>query len=79
MFAKILLIAASVLVFWSVTPHSSGAHGNKQTYRVQPYDTLWTIAQTRYSGDVSSAVWQIEQANHLSGADIRPGQILLLP
>ena len=79
MFAKILLIAASVLVLWSVTPHSSGAHGSKQLYRVQSYDTLWTIAETRYSGDVSRAIWQIEQANHLSGADIRPGQVLVLP
>jgi hypothetical protein len=46
---------------------------------VKPYDTLWTIAQAHYGGDVRSAIWQIEQANHLAGGEIAAGQRLVLP
>jgi LysM repeat protein len=46
---------------------------------VQPYDTLWTIAASHYSGDVREAIWEIQRANHLAGATIRPGQRLVLP
>jgi hypothetical protein len=40
---------------------------------------LWSIAQRRYGGDMRDAVWRIEQANHLPGADVRVGQRLVLP
>jgi nucleoid-associated protein YgaU len=79
MFAKVIVLAASALVLWSVTARPSGAHGHKVTYRVQAYDTLWTIASAHYGGDVRSAVWQIQNANHLAGAGIRPGELLVLP
>ncbi len=48
-------------------------------YRVQPYDTLWTIASTHYGGDVREAIWEIQRANHLPGATIHPGEALVLP
>ena len=57
----------------------SGAHGDKTYYRVQPYDTLWTIASSHYGGDVREAIWRIQQANHISDATIQPGERLLLP
>ena len=57
----------------------SGAHGHKVVYRVRAYDTLWTIASTHYGGDARDAVWQIEQANHLGGTQIVPGERLVLP
>ena len=57
----------------------SGAHGPKVFYRVKAYDTLWTIAQSHYGGDVRDAVWQIQQANHLSSTTLVPGEKLLLP
>jgi len=79
MFVKILLIAGSALLIWSAIPRPSGAHGHKVTYRVRAYDTLWTIAADHYSGDVRGAVWQIETANHLQGATISPGQLIVLP
>ena len=60
-------------------PGPSGAHGPKTYYRVKPYDTLWSIAQAHYGGDVRNAVWQIQQANHLGGSGIAPGERLLLP
>ena len=79
MFAKILILAVLALAVWSAVARPSGAHGHKVTYRVQAYDTLWTIASAHYGGDVRNAVWHIQNANHLAGAAIRPGQMLVLP
>jgi len=79
MFAKLLLLAGAALVIWSVAARPSGAHGHKVTYRVRAYDTLWTIAQTHYTGDVRGAVWRIQSANHLGSPALRPGQVLVLP
>ncbi len=84
MFGKQLIIRTAVLVglavlAWSVMARSSSAHGNRQVVTVRPYDTLWTIAEHNYSGDVRDAVYRIEQANHLPGADIQVGEKLVLP
>jgi nucleoid-associated protein YgaU len=79
MFAKVFVLAGLALLVWSAVARPSGAHGHKVTYRVQPYDTLWTIASAHYGGDVRDAVWQIEHANHLGGTAIRPGEKLVLP
>jgi hypothetical protein len=79
MFVRIILIAGLALLVWSAVARPSGAHGHKLVYRVQPYDTLWTIASSHYGGDVRDAVWQIQSANDLSGAGIRPGELLVLP
>ncbi len=79
MFVRILLIAGLALLVWSAVARPSGAHDHKTAYRVQPHDTLWTIATAHYGGDVRDAIWQIQAANHLSGAAIRPGEILVLP
>ena len=83
MFAKkiihIVALAAAVLVVWSIAARPSGAHGPKTYYRVKPYDTLWSIAQSHYGGDVRNAIWQIQQVNHLGGSGIAPGERLLLP
>lgn len=76
---EILALAAAVLLVWSIAARPSGAHGPKMVYRVKPYDTLWTIAQARYGGDVRNAIWRIQQANHLAGSQIAPGQRLVLP
>jgi nucleoid-associated protein YgaU len=75
----VLALAGAVLVVWSIAARPSGAHGPKTYYRVKPYDTLWSIAQSRYGGDVRNAVWQIQQANRLGGSGIAPGERLLLP
>jgi nucleoid-associated protein YgaU len=79
MFVKVFLVAGLALLVWSAIARPSGAHGHKVTYRVKPYDTLWTIASARYGGDVRDAIWQIEHANHLDGAVIRPGEVIVLP
>jgi LysM repeat protein len=79
MFVKLLAIAGAALLLWTVAAHPSGAHGDRTVYRVQAYDTLWTIASSHYGGDVREAIWNIQQANHLEGATIQPGEKLVLP
>ena len=57
-----------------------GAQGAYATVTVQPGDTLWAIASSRYpDSDVRVMVWQIEQVNHLSGKTLWPGETLLVP
>jgi LysM domain len=47
---------------------------------VEPGDTLWDIAGQRYPGsDVRARVFEIEQANGLSGPVIVEGQRLQVP
>jgi nucleoid-associated protein YgaU len=79
MFVRTLLIVGIAVLVWSAVARSSQAHGAKQVVTVRPYDTLWSIAQSHYGGDVRAAIWRIEQANHLPGADVRAGQKLVLP
>lgn len=79
MFARIIIIVAIAVLAWSASAHSSQAHGAKQVVTVRPYDSLWSIAQRRYGGDVRDAIWRIERANHLASADVRVGQQLVLP
>ena len=57
---------------------SRGA-GRPTTYTVQRGDTLWSIASARYSGDPRDGVATIESANHLPGADVYAGDVLILP
>jgi nucleoid-associated protein YgaU len=79
MFVRIMLIVGIAVLVWSVMARSSNAHGAKQVVTVRAYDTLWSIAEQHYGGDVRDAVWQIEKANHLQSADVRVGQTLVLP
>jgi nucleoid-associated protein YgaU len=79
MFVRILLIVGVAVLAWSVMARSSNAHGAKQVVTVRAYETLWSIAEQHYGGDVRDAVWQIEKANHLRSADVRVGQTLVLP
>ena len=79
MFVRIALVLGIAVLVWSAVARPSGAHGDKVVYRVQPYDTLWTIASTHYGGDVRDAVWRIQRANHLAGGTVRTGQTLVLP
>jgi len=79
MFVRIFILVGIAVLIWSVAARSSQAHGARQVVTVKPNDTLWSIAQWHYAGDVRAAVWQIERANHLPGADLRVGQRLVLP
>ena len=79
MFVRILIIVGIAVLAWSAVARSSQAHGARQVVTVRPYDTLWSIAERHYGGDVRAAIWRIERANHLAGADDRASQQLVLP
>ena len=79
MFVRIFLIVAVTVLVWSAVARSTQAHGAKQVVTVRPNDTLWSIAARHYGGDVRGAIWRIEQANHLPGAEVHAGQRLVLP
>jgi LysM repeat protein len=79
MFGKVLLIAVSALVIWGVVARASSGAGPERTYIVKPHDTLWSIAAENYGGDPRQAIWKLQQANHLGGATIVPGERLRLP
>jgi nucleoid-associated protein YgaU len=80
MFVKIFVIVGLALLVWSAVARPSGAHGRRATYRVQAYDTLWTIAAAHYGAeDVRGAIWKIQQANRLAGSALSPGEVLVLP
>jgi nucleoid-associated protein YgaU len=79
MFVRIALLVGLALLVWTVAARSSSAHGARQVVPVHRYQTLWSIAEAHYGGDVRDAIWRIEQANHLRSADVRVGQKLVLP
>ena len=79
MFGKLLLLAVSALVLWGVVARASNGAGRERVYVVKPHDTLWSIATRTSAGDPRAAVWKIQQANHLAGATIVPGEKLVVP
>ena len=80
MFVRIALIALVITFLgWSVATRSVKSAGRAQVYVVQPGDTLWSIASTRYAGDPREGVWRLQNRNHLAGTTISPGQRLTLP
>jgi len=79
MFGRVVILAVLGVFLWAVFARSSGASGQPQHYRVRGGDTLWAIAVAHYAGDPRAGVWRIQQRNHLGGAGIAPGQMLLLP
>jgi len=79
MFGKILLISVTALVLWGVVVRASNGAGRERVYVVKPHDTLWTIAARTYGGDPRAGIWKIQQANHLAGATIVPGEKLVVP
>ena len=79
MFGRVAILALLGVFLWAVFARSSGASGPSQHYTVRAGDTLWGIAAARYASDPRAAVWKIQQRNHIGGAAIAPGQVLVLP
>jgi len=80
----LLLLKVAVLtallgaVMTQVVLGTAGARGPALV--VRPGQTLWGIAVARYpQADPRDAIGAIESANHLDGANITPGERLLLP
>jgi LysM repeat protein len=78
MFGRVLTLTLAVLVLWAVFARSSDASGPEQHYVVRPYDTLWSIAATRYS-DPREGVYELRRRNGLESTLLVPGQTLVLP
>jgi nucleoid-associated protein YgaU len=79
MFVRVILLFAAAALVVAVAARQSSGAGHPQNYRVQPGDTLWSIATAHYAGDPREAVWRMERRNHLPSATIEPGQMLVLP
>jgi LysM repeat protein len=79
MFAKLLILVAAAALVVGMAARSSHGAGPERTYVVKPSDTLWSIAQRTYAGDVREGVWKLERRNHLRSATLVPGQRLVLP
>ena len=80
MFGRIVLIVlVATFLGWSVMTRTVESAGPAQVYVVQPGDTLWSIASTRYAGDPREGVWKLQRQNQLAGTTINPGQKLVLP
>ncbi len=79
MFGRVVILALLGAFLWAVFARSSGASRPAHHYIVRGGDTLWGIALGSYAGDPRAGVWEIEQRNHLHGAAISPGQVLVLP
>lgn len=79
MFAKTLLVAFVLALAVAMTARTSDSAGPDGRYVVKRYDTLWSIATSHYGGDPREAIYDIQERNELTGADIRPGQVLRLP
>jgi LysM repeat protein len=79
MFARVVIVLVAAVVLWAMLARDTGASAGSTLYRVQPGDTLWSIALAHVGGDPREAVWEIQQLNGLEGATIVPGQRLLVP
>lgn len=70
--------AAGLVIVGGVAYAGTSTPGDQVV--VHAGDTLWKIAGTHYRGsNIEQAISEIEAANHLNGAEIRPGQTLYLP
>lgn len=79
MFAKLLILLTAAALVVGMAARSSHGAGPERAYVVRPADTLWSIAERTYAGDVREGVWKLEQRNHLRTATLVPGQKLILP
>jgi len=79
MFGRIAIVALVAVLVWAVLARDTGAGPTPHVHRVEPGETLWSIAAARYGGDPREGVWKLQQANRLDGATIVPGQRLRVP
>lgn len=79
MFVKLVILLAAAALLVGFAARSSHGAGPARHYVVRPGDTLWSIAEKTYGGDVREAIWNLEQRNHLTTATIIPGEKLVLP
>ena len=76
---RLALVALAAALLWALFAGETGAGGPEQHYRVEPGDTLWSIAVRSFPGDPREGVWELRERNDLDSATIVPGQVLVLP
>jgi type II secretory pathway component PulL len=77
--AAAILCAVLFLVVLARAAYGGTSMAGEQI-RVQPGETLWSIATQHYPGDdVRTRVDEIISANHLQGGRVEAGETLLLP
>lgn len=48
---RLALVALAAVLLWALLAGETGAGGPERHYRVQPGDTLWSIAVQTFPGD----------------------------
>ncbi len=76
---RLALLALAALLLWALFAGETGAGGPERDYRVEPGDTLWSIAMRTFPGDPREGVWELRERNDLETSTIVPGQVLVLP
>lgn len=76
---RVALVVLAAVLLWALFAGETGAGGPERSYRVQPGDTLWSIAEKTFAGDPREGVWELRERNELDSAVIVPGQVLVLP
>jgi len=76
---RLALIALAAILLWALFAGETGAGGPERSYRVQPGDTLWSIAVRTFPGDPREGIWELRERNDLDTSTIVPGQVLVLP
>lgn len=76
---RVALMVLAAVLLWALFAGETGAGGPERSYRVQPGDTLWSIAEKTFAGDPREGVWELRERNELDSAVIVPGQVLVLP
>ncbi len=79
MFARLVIVVLLAVLVWAVLARDTAAGPHPRYHRVQPGETLWSIAVATYPGDPREGVWKLERRNRLTSATIVPGQRLVLP
>jgi nucleoid-associated protein YgaU len=80
MFVRVVLVTFLVTVLaWSILARGSEGAGSGGAYRIEPGDTLWSIAVRHYGGDPRRGVWRIQRENGLEDEALVPGEVLQLP
>ena len=78
-----LIFMPIAFFLWFNSSHQVAAEDRApktHTVVVQPGQTLWDVAVASHlNGDPRQSVYEIKQINHLSSAQVWPGQALIIP